>query len=110
MLSGCFYLLITRNVNFILPSKFTLAITVIPSLLTLVPLLVVKRVEFVSDRMSYIVLRGSWCNIIVLNVHAPNEEKCDDSKDSFNEELEEDFDNVPKYHKKILLDVNAKVG
>jgi hypothetical protein len=27
----------------------------------------VKRVEFVSDRMSYIILRGHWCNIIVLN-------------------------------------------
>jgi len=30
----------------------------------------VKRVEFVSDKVSYIVLRGRWCNIIVLNVHA----------------------------------------
>ena len=30
-----------------------------------------KRVEFVSDRISYIVLRGCWCNIIVLNVYAP---------------------------------------
>ena len=28
----------------------------------------VKRVEFVSDRMSYIVLRGQWCNNIVLNL------------------------------------------
>ena len=35
---------------------------------------VVKRVEFVSDRMSYIVLRGRWCNIIALNVHVPIEE------------------------------------
>ena len=41
----------------------------------------VKRVdiklylEFVSDRMSYVVLRGRWCNIITLNVHAPSEEK-----------------------------------
>jgi hypothetical protein len=26
----------------------------------------VKRVEFVSDRMSYIKLRGRWCDIIVL--------------------------------------------
>ena len=43
----------------------------------------VKRVEFVSDRMSYIVLRGRWCNIIVLNMHAPSEEKSDNSKDSF---------------------------
>jgi hypothetical protein len=31
----------------------------------------VKRVEFVGDRMSYIILRGRWCNIIFLNVHAP---------------------------------------
>ena len=43
----------------------------------------VKRVEFVSDRVSYVVLRGCWCNIIVLNVHAPSEEKSDVSKDSF---------------------------
>jgi len=43
----------------------------------------VKSVEFVSDRVLYIVLRGRWCNIIVLNVHAPSEEKSDDSKDSF---------------------------
>src|SRR5215469_14657459 len=40
----------------------------------------VNRVEFVNDRVSYIVLRGHWCNIIVLNVHAPSEEKSDESK------------------------------
>jgi len=38
----------------------------------------VKRVQFISDRMSYIVLRGRWCRIIVLNVHAPTEEKSGD--------------------------------
>jgi len=43
----------------------------------------VKRVEIVSDSRSFIVLRGHWCNIIFLNVHAPNKEKSDDSKDSF---------------------------
>ena len=32
--------------------------------------------------MSYIVLRGDWCNIIVLNVHEPSDEKSDDSKNS----------------------------
>jgi len=37
----------------------------------------VKRVEFVSDKVSYIVMRGRWCNIIVVNVHAPSEEKSD---------------------------------
>ena len=55
-----------------------------------------KRVEFVSDRMSYIVLRGPWCIIIVLNVYAPSEEKSDNSKDSFYEELEQVFDHFPK--------------
>jgi hypothetical protein len=45
--------------------------------------LAVKREEFVSDRMTYMILRGCWCHIIVLNVHAPNEEKSDYSKDSF---------------------------
>ena len=35
------------------------------------------RVEFVSDRVSYMVLRGRWCNIIVLNVHAPSVGKSD---------------------------------
>jgi hypothetical protein len=28
-----------------------------------------KRLEFVSNRMSYIILRGRWCDIIALNVH-----------------------------------------
>ena len=37
----------------------------------------VKRVEFVSDRVSYIFLRG---RIVVLNVHAPSEEKSDHSR------------------------------
>jgi hypothetical protein len=42
----------------------------------------VKRVWFLSDRMSYIILRGSWCHIIVLKVHDPTEDKIDDLKDS----------------------------
>jgi hypothetical protein len=41
--------------------------------------------------VSYIVLRGRWCNIIVLSVHAPSEEKMDDLKDSFYEEIEQLF-------------------
>jgi exonuclease III len=70
-----------------------------------------KRVGFVSDRMSYIILRGCWCHISVLNVHAPTEDETDDVKDSFYEELERMFDKFPKYHMKILLgDFNAKVG
>jgi hypothetical protein len=71
----------------------------------------VKSIEFMSDRLSYIILRGHWCHIIVLNIHAPTEDKTDDVKDSFYKELECVFDKFPKYHMKILLgDFNAKVG
>jgi hypothetical protein len=59
---------------------------------------------------SLFFLRGRWCHI-VLNVHAPTEDKTDGVKDSFYEELERVFDKFPKNHIKILLgDFNAKVG
>jgi hypothetical protein len=62
-----------------------------------------RRVEFVSDRMSYLILRGRWCHIIVLNVNVPTNDKADDEKDSFYEELEPVFDTFPKYHIKIMF-------
>jgi hypothetical protein len=62
----------------------------------------VKRVEFVSDRMSYIILRGHWCHVIVLNFHATIRDKIYDVKDSLNEELERVFDRFSKYHMKII--------
>jgi hypothetical protein len=58
--------------------------------------LAVKRLEFVSDRMSYIVLRGRWCNIVDFNVHISSEEKSDDSKDRFIKELGQVFVHFPK--------------
>jgi len=78
----------------------------------------VERVDFVSDRMSYIyiyiyiyvVLRGHWCNIISLYAHAPTEKKSDGSNDRFHEELKQVFNHFPKYHMIILLeDFNAKL-
>jgi exonuclease III len=60
--------------------------------------------------MSYIILRGRGCDI-VLNVHAPTEDKIDDIKGKFYEELVQVIDKFPKYNTKILLgDFNAKVG
>ena len=70
----------------------------------------VKRVAFVSDMLSYIVLRVLWRNIIVVHVHATSEEKSEMSKYSFYEELERVFNHFPKYHMKMILgDFNAKV-
>jgi hypothetical protein len=43
----------------------------------------VKRVEFDNDRMLQINLEGHRCDITVLNVHAPTEDKDDVIKDSF---------------------------
>jgi hypothetical protein len=44
-------------------------------------------------------------------VHAPNEDKHDDIKDSFYEELQQVFDQFPRYPTKIVMeDFNTKVG
>jgi hypothetical protein len=59
-----------------------------------------------SDRMSYIILRGRLCNIIVLNVHAPG-----DVKDRSSEELRRVFHQFPRYDmKNFLFNFNMKVG
>jgi hypothetical protein len=58
-------------------------------------LLAINKVEFVSERMSYILLSCHWFHIIFLNDHTPTEGKIDDMKDSFYEELEHIFDKFP---------------
>jgi hypothetical protein len=40
-------------------------------------IIAVTRIEFIGDRMSYITLRGRWCDVIVLNVQAPPEDESD---------------------------------
>jgi hypothetical protein len=53
--------------------------------------------------MPCIVPRSRWCDIIVLNAHAPTEDKIDDLKGSFYEEEEERvLDKFRKHHMKIL--------
>jgi endonuclease/exonuclease/phosphatase family metal-dependent hydrolase len=61
--------------------------------------------------MSYVTLKDRWCDIIVLNAHAPTEDKDDVIKDCFYKKLEQVFDQFPRYHMKILMgDFNAKAG
>jgi len=60
--------------------------------------------------MTYTVLKGCWCNIIVLKVNAPSLEKSDDSKDSFYEELEQTLIIFLYQMKNLLGNFNAKVG
>jgi hypothetical protein len=71
----------------------------------------VNTVEFISDMMSYIILKGHWCDIIVLNVHAPTEDESDHMNNSFYKEPVYVFDQYMKHHMKILLgNFNAKAG
>jgi hypothetical protein len=61
--------------------------------------------------MSHIALRGRWCNITALNMHAPSKDRRDDVKDSFYEELGCVFGKFSWYYTKTLLHYfNAKVG
>jgi hypothetical protein len=61
--------------------------------------------------MSHIILRSHWCESIVLNIHAPTEDKVEDMKGSFYKELQRVFDKFPKYCMKILtIDCSAKVS
>jgi hypothetical protein len=61
--------------------------------------------------VSCIILRGRWCNVIVPNVNAPCEDKGDDVKDSFCDELGCVSDLFPRYDMNMLLgDSNANVG
>jgi hypothetical protein len=56
-------------------------------------------------------LRGHWCDIIVLNIPAPTENKIDDMRDRFYEEIERVFDKFLIYRMKILLEYfDAKIG
>jgi endonuclease/exonuclease/phosphatase family metal-dependent hydrolase len=49
--------------------------------------------------------------MIAMNVHAPTEDKVDDMKNRFYEELVRVIEKFPKYHMNILQgDFNAKVG
>jgi hypothetical protein len=57
------------------------------------------------------ILRGSWCDIIVLIVHASTGHNIDDMKDRFYDMLERVFGKYAKYNMKILLGYfSAEVG
>jgi hypothetical protein len=46
----------------------------------------VTSVDFINNKM-YIQIESHWYDINVLNVHAPTEDKSDDTKNSFYEDL-----------------------
>ena len=61
--------------------------------------------------VSFILLKGQCCDIIVVNLHVPSEDRDNDIQNSFYDEIDRPFDQLPVYLTKILLnDFKAKVG
>jgi hypothetical protein len=70
----------------------------------------VRRVEFISDRLSYAILRGHCCNIIVFSVHAPREDKNGGVKGRHYEETGYVLVIFLSTIKNLLGDFSEKVG
>ncbi|XP_060842503.1 craniofacial development protein 2-like [Rhopalosiphum padi] len=71
----------------------------------------VVRFEPINDRICYVELKGKWFNIILINCYAPTEEKSEEIKNAFYEELDRIYDALPTGKPKIILgDFNAKIG
>ena len=62
-------------------------------------------------RICKLRVRGLFFNYSLICVHAPTEEKDDDEKDNFYEDLDQIYEECPKRDIKIILgDLNAKIG
>jgi Reverse transcriptase (RNA-dependent DNA polymerase) len=71
--------------------------------------------QAISERMCKLGLKvklgDKHKKISIVNIHAPTEEKEDEIKDEFYEQLEEIFDRIPNNNIKLIMgDANAKVG
>lgn len=64
-----------------------------------------------SPRLCKIRIRGLFSNLSIISAHAPTEEKNDDVKDAFYDDLETLLNSCPRHDIKIILgDLNAKIG
>jgi hypothetical protein len=65
----------------------------------------------INERLGMLRIRGRFFNMSIINCHAPTEEKPEDDKDAFYEDLERLYDSCPRNDIKIVIgDMNAKVG
>lgn len=67
--------------------------------------------EAISDRLCMLRLKGKFCNITLVNAHAPTEDKTTEEKDDFYDVLEQAYNRMAGHDMKIVLgDFNAQVG
>ena len=56
-------------------------------------------------------VKGKFHNLTIINIHAPTEDKEEEIKEQFYEELQRIQDRVPKHDITIIMgDMNAKLG
>lgn len=71
----------------------------------------IKKFEAVNERICYIHIAGHKFDLILINCYAPTEEKDEEEKSAFYEEVERIFDSLPRYCIKVTVgDFNAQVG
>lgn len=67
--------------------------------------------EAISERMCKIRIKGKFHNYSLINIHAPTEDKSEEEKEAFYENLERNLRKCPRYDVKVIIgDANAKVG
>ena len=65
----------------------------------------------ISEGICYIRVKGKWYNFSFISAHAPTEEKDEETKDIFYDQLEQIITEVPQHDMLILCgDFNAKIG
>jgi exonuclease III len=67
--------------------------------------------EPISDRICKLRIKGKFHNMALINIYAPTEDKEEEIKEQFYEELQRTQDRIPKHYLIIILgDMNAKLG
>jgi exonuclease III len=71
----------------------------------------ILRFEPISDRICRLRVKGKFHNMTLINIYVPTEDKVDEIKEQFYEELQRTQDRIPKHDLIIILgDMKAKLG
>jgi exonuclease III len=63
----------------------------------------------INERICMLRLKGKFHNITLINVHAPTEEKIEEEKVKFYDDLQRTYDRTPKHDIVMILgDLNVK--
>lgn len=71
----------------------------------------IKQFKVINHRIAILIVKAKFFDIVFLNIHAPTEEKSQEEKEEFYEELEGILSRMNNNKILIMLgDMNAKIG